>query len=349
MKERDDSSFSGEFSLKDIPITNNDVEKFRIILGSKDFVSIHINALNPIYINIKMHSFIKINELLQIYPEENIVFMCNKQVLYTPSNSNSLRISRSSINCSRNRNSSLSDSFKNEHMKNIKEEIINTDIIKPSKNEKIIFSTPINIQSSIEKELYNKNNGNNNNNNDAFLNNMKNYKKYKNENDESKRKFILFKWIYHFYLIVGIIILLHYISFINSEYYNNSSLYKWICILLIISLLYVGFIGIKNKNSNEQNFIFKKNNLFKINFFIFGITIISFVGLALVGNYFNFIKGQGVIGYLIGLIYIITLIVEALYIIYYDVIIDIISFEEIKNDNSGDNKNNLHIQLVDVN
>ena len=56
MKERDDSSFSGEFSLKDIPITNNDVEKFRIILGSKDFVSIHINALNPIYINIKIYN-----------------------------------------------------------------------------------------------------------------------------------------------------------------------------------------------------------------------------------------------------------------------------------------------------
>ena len=342
MKERDDSSFSGDYSLKDIQIADNDVEQFRLILGSKDFVSIHLNALNPIYINIEMHSFLKINQLIQVYPEENIVFMYNKQVLYTPSNS--LRISRSSINCSRNRNSSLSDSFKNENMKNIKEEIINTDI-NPSKNEKIIFSTPINIQSSIEKEKYN-----NNNNNDAFLNNVKNYQKYKNENDDSKRKFILFKWIYHFYLIVGIIILLHYISFINSEYYNNSSLYKWICILLIISLLYVGYIGIKNKNSNEQNFIFKKNNLFKINFFIFGITIISFVGLALVGNYFNFIKGQGIIGYLIGLIYIITLIVEALYIIYYDVIIDIISFEEIKNDNIGDNnKNNLNIQLVDVN
>ena len=346
MKERDDSSFSGDYSLKDIQIADNDVEQFRLILGSKDFVSIHLNALNPIYINIEMHSFLKINQLIQVYPEENIVFMYNKQVLYTPSNS--LRISRSSINCSRNRNSSLSDSFKNENMKNIKEEIINTDIIKPSKNEKIIFSTPINIQSSIEKEIYN-NKKFNNNNNDEFLNNIKNYQKYKNENDDSKRKFILFKWIYHFYLIVGIIILLHYISFINSEYYNNSSLYKWICILLIISLLYVGYIGIKNKNPNEQNFIFKKNNLFKINFFIFAITIISFVGLALVGNYFNFIKGQGIIGYLIGLIYIITLIVEALYIIYYDVIIDIISFEEIKNDNIGDNnKNNLNIQLVDV-
>ena len=345
MKERDDSSFSSEYSLKDIQITNNDVEQFRIILGSKDFVSIHINALNSIYINIKIHSFLKINQLLEIYPEENIVFIYNKQVLYTPSNS--LRISRSSINCSRNRNSSLSDSFKNENMKNIKEEIINTDIIKPSKNEKIIFSTPINIQSSIEKEIYNNNKYNDNNN--EFLNNVKNYQKYKNENDDSKRKFILFKWIYHFYLIVGIIILLHYISFIYSEYYNNSSLYKWICILLIISLLYVGYIGIKNKNPNEQNFIFKKNNLFKINFFIFAITIISFVGLALVGNYFNFIKGQGIIGYLIGLIYIITLIVEALYIIYYDVIIDILSFEEIKNDNIGEiNKNNLHIQLVDV-
>jgi hypothetical protein len=346
MKERDDSSFSGDYSLKDIQIADNDVEQFRLILGSKDFVSIHLNTLNPIYINIEMHSFLKINQLIQVYPEENIVFMYNKQVLYTPSNS--LRISRSSINCSRNRNSSLSDSFKNENMKNIKEEIINTDIIKPSNNEKIIFSTPINIQSSIEKEIYNNNKYNNNN--DEFLNNVKNYQKYKNENDDSKRKFILFKWIYHFYLIVGIIILLHYISFINSEYYNNSSLYKWICILLIISLLYVGYIGIKNKNSNEQNFIFKKNNLFKINFFIFAITIISFVGLALVGNYFNFIKGQGIIGYLIGLLYIITLIVEALYIIYYDVIIDILSFEEIKNDNIGEiNKNNLHIQLVDVN
>jgi len=365
MNEKDLSSISDDNSLKDIDITINEADQFRNILINRDFVTIHINSLIPNYININNHSFVKINKLLQSYPEDNVVFLYNKKVLVTATNS--FRLSRNSMNCSRNNNSSLSDSFNNEKLKHVRttrEEIINTDIRNPKPNnkifEKILFKSPINIQSSIEKEVIREKNGKNTNNNKddnvILNNNMKNLQKFnnnnmlKNNNKNSDRKvgnknLIIFKWLYHFYLIVGICLLLHYISFIFSEY--NSFFYKFICFLLIICLIYIGYIGIKNENSNNQNIFFNGDNIFWTNFFIFILTIISFIGLAIIGGYFEFIKSQGFFGYLICLIYIITLIVEAIYVIYYDVIIEEIFWE--KTNNSENNKNNLNIQLVDVN
>ena len=114
MNEKDLSSISDDNSLKDIDITINEADQFRNILINRDFVTIHINSLIPNYININNHSFVKINKLLQSYPEDNVVFLYNKKVLVTATNS--FRLSRNSMNCSRNNNSSLSDSFNNEKL-----------------------------------------------------------------------------------------------------------------------------------------------------------------------------------------------------------------------------------------
>lgn len=344
MKEKDDSSFSDECSINNIQISNNDIELFRKILCNREFITIHINTLIPNYIDLNMNSFLKINKFFQLNPEENIVFIYNKKILYTASNS--FRLSSSSIYNIRNQNSYLSDSSKIENFKNIVEETINTDIIKTKDDNNLNKNVnyPINIQSSIEKELYQDDN-NKNNTNSTFMNNMKNKQK-NNKRNENNKKFLLFKWIYHFYLIIGLIILLHYISFIFSKY-NYAAFYKYICFLLIVSLLYIGYRGQRIKNSNVHYLIFNENNLFWINFFIFIITIISAIGLVIVGGYFNFIKSQGIIGYLIFFVYLLALIVEAIYVIYYDIIIEEINSE--KNNDGLYGRDILNIQLVDVN
>ena len=343
MKEINERSFSEENSVKEMDMSYNKIIQFRTVLQNKDNVSIHFNKFDPLYISIKSYSFLKIIQMMESYPEDNIVFLYNNKILYTPRDS--LRLSKSSIN---KNNSSFSSSFKKENMKHIKEEIINTDIT-PEKDNIINNNNNNNLNENIIFE-------NNKTKEDIeYMNNLKNMQKMNNtkipdvEKEEiinRNKKFIIFKWIFHFYLIVGILILLHFITFCVSPY--NDYYYKWVCPALIISLIYVGFSGIKNRIPNEQNFILCKRNFFKTNFIIFILTIISFIALVSVGGYFQLIKEQGILGYLIVIIYIITLIIEAIYAIYYDVIIEEILLEK-QNNNIGDfNKNNLNIQLVDV-
>ena len=341
MKEINERSFSEENSVKEMDISYNKIMEFRKVLQNKDNISIHFNTFDPLYIGIKTYSFLTIMKMMESYPEDNIVFLCNNKILYTPRDS--LRLSKSSIN---NNHSSFSSSFKKENLKHIKEEIINTDITPKNDNDRISNNNNLNENIIIENI--------NNEEEIEYMNNLKNMKKMNNnklpdvEKEEiinRNKKFIIFKWIFHFYLIVGILILLHLISFLLSIY--NDYYYKWICAVLIISLLYVGAFGIKNEIPNEQNMLLCKRNLFRTNFCIFILTIISFVSLISVGGYFQFIKEQGIIGYLIVIIYIITVIVEGIYVIYYDIIIKEISLE--KENNIGDFNKYLDIQLVDVN
>ena len=342
MKEINERSFNEENSVKEMDISYNKIMQFRKVLQNKENVSIHFNKFDPLYIIIKSYSFLSIIQKMESYPEDNIVFLYNNKVLYTPRES--FRLSKSSIN---NNNSFLSNSFKNENMKHLKEEIINTDI--PLKIDNII-----NNNNNLNENIIIENDKNKEN--IEYMNNLKNMQKMNNtkQPDAKKeeiinrnKKFIIFKWIFHFYLIVGIIILLHFISFSLSPY--NDSYYKWVCTVLIVSLIYIGISGIRKGIPNDQSFFLCKRNFFKTTFFIFILTIISFISLVSIGGYFQFIKEQGILGYLIVIIYIITLIIEAIYAIYYDIIIEEIILEK-QNNNIGDfNKNNLNIQLVDVN
>ena len=55
---------------------------------------------------------------------------------------------------------------------------------------------------------------------------------------------VLFKWLYHFYIILSILTFCHYLTFIFSEY-TYAIFSKLIVIILILSLAFVGYIGIK--------------------------------------------------------------------------------------------------------
>ena len=363
MKEIDENSFDdNENSIKGKEITNNSIDNYRYIIQNKPTFLIHINKYNfETNININNYSFLKINQMIRAFPEENLVFICNQKILYTPrssiTDSRPSRNSKISSSSSRNHSSSVSSNFlrnnNNNNKKNLKEEIINTDIIDNNQNDNL------NID-----HLNNNNTKNDRIDDDEIIEHMRNMDQLRYKSEETKilkkeniinihnsfKKCVIFKWIFHFYLTVGIIIFLHYLTFIFSKY--NESYYKWLCIILVISLTYVGYFGIKYQkiNFDEKDFFFLGINLFWTNFIIFILTIFTMACLFYGGGQFLFIKSQGILGYFIVLIYLITIVVQAIYVIYYDVIIEVISSEEINNNNINKyNKNDINIQLVDVN
>ena len=342
MKENNEISFSEDYSIKNMNITNNEILQLRnILLDQNKIISINLKHKKS-YINIKSYSFSKINQLMASYPEENVAFLMDKKILFTPRNS--LGLSKSSIhsfNDNQENNSFSSSSFKFHTKKKIQEEIINTDK-KPNIDE-----------------IININNENNDNNdeieNTEFIKNLKNMQKLQSisknnniKNNNNNRKLVIFKWIFHFYLISGIILCLHYLSFIFSKY--NNYFYKWIGILLILSLIYVGYIGIKYGHTNIKYFILNGDNLFWTNFSLLILTILSLIAICLIGVDFEFINNQGFIGYLIVIIYIIIIFVESIYILYFDRIIEQISWDNVKKDdiNAANKSDNLQIQLIDI-
>jgi hypothetical protein len=376
MKEIDEnSSESDRNSLRDKKVTNNSVDKFRYIIQNKNDFLIRINKYNfeQINININNYSFLKINQMMKSFPEENVVFICDKKVLYTPRSSytssrpsKQSKSSSGSASGSSSKNVSSSSSFnssRNNNItknKNLKEEIINTDIPKQKKEFNSNLNNNLNIGTLNNKKT---NTNIDKMDDDELIQHMRNIDKLKLNSEETKiikkqnitsihnsyKKFIIFKWIFHFYLIVGIILFLHYLTFIYSKY--NESVYKWLCIILVILLLYVGFFGIKNQNLDEKYLFFFGLNLFRTNFIVFIITIINLIALLLAGGQFLFIKSQGIMGYLIVFIYLLTIFVQAIYVIYYDIIIEVVSLENSDNNKiiEGVNKNYLTIQLIDVN
>lgn len=344
MKEKDEN-----FSIKEKEINFDNVEEFRQVLKNKDQFTIHLTNFESIKININKVSYSKINKMLQTNPEENIHFYFNNKALKNSRNS----LSKSFIYRNRNSDSSFSSSLTIENDNNTKKEEINMDIKSP-KIDKVKNNSNIILNDNLLFES-----DENNNENDEYIkNNNKNIKKLITSNnseknspnqelDSNNRRFIIFKWIFHFYLIFGIIIFFHYISFIFSKY--NTYSYKWICILLIIILIYIGYIGIKNRISND-NYLLDKNRLLWANVLIFILTMINLIELALIGGNFKFINEQGIIGYLMIIIYIMALFVEVVFVMYYDIIIKEITLERFDKYSIEEiNKNNLNIQLVDSN
>jgi len=352
MKEKEENSFIDDFSMKEMDISKtSQADKYRQILGSKQFFKIHINKLysNSIYINMNINSYSKINQMCGAYPEEYICFMINKIELYTPSVSN--KFSQVSIISNKEEDSSFSNiKLTNSNRKSVKEEIINTDIKKSnttnfSKLSKLYSLNNEEDIDKIENEMNDIFSNNSNNENKGAL--LKN--KISNVKTSVDKKLVLFKWLYHYYIILSILIFLHYITFIFSDY-NYVIFYKWIAIVLIIFLAYVGYIGIKYKDEKAPLFIFNGNYLFWIHFLILILTILSFSSLLIAGGHFKFLSSQGILGYLISFIYIISLIIEGIYTLYYDVIIEEINFEKaINNKNiiNGYIDNKLNIQLTE--
>ena len=369
MKEKEENSYSEDYSSKELNITNNNIDKVRQIIDSKEYVRIHMHKLYSTYININISSYYQIIKMIESYPEENLYFLVNRTELYTPKGSfHFTKSSKSSIRNNKEEDSSFSlIKSQSSNKKSIKEEIINTDIIKPNTytppniNQILTFDggeeniDNIKIENEImvnnikNMQIFSENNDNNNSNN--IYNNkrisLKNKKKIKTSAD---KKLVIFKWLYHYYIILGILIFCHYITFLFSDY-NNANFYKIISILLIISLAFVGYIGIKYKYSKAPFFIFKKEYLFWVHFFILVLTIFSFSALLIAGGHFKFVSSQGILGYLISIIYLISLIIEAIYTLYYDVIIEEIIWDRNNNKMSQINEyidNKLNIQLTDI-
>ena len=323
----DNSNGSNIYSIKDIKIHHEIFPLFRKVIDSKDYFSIYIYRISKIYIYINKYSFFKISQMINAYPEENIVFKFHHKILLTPHEISKISIYSNS--------SSLSNSIIFENIEDI-DKTIDKKIDKEPMNNKI------ENYNSFENKKYTTNRTNLNNK-EIFID-----KKVKNNSSISniiKRKLFLFKWIYHFYLISGIVIFFHYISFIVSEY-NYISFYKYMCIVLIICLLYIGYSGVKNLNFKSRNYNYIKNDLFWINFIILILTMITFIGLGLVGRHFQFVRKQGLIGYLIFIVYLALIIVEAIYILYFDIINNEIYYICPLNDNKI---NELSIQLYNIN
>ena len=357
MKEKEENSYNEDFSIKELNVSNTHVENYRQILYSKEYVKIHINKSDSdyIYINMNISSYIKINKMLKSYPEENVCFLFNKNELYTPRES--IGFSQGSIISKKDEDCSFSSiKIQSSNKKSVKEEIINTDIVKSNTYDfsKLNKLLPLNNEENIdnikiENEIMENNIKNtklfspnfNNDNNRPLLKNKINIK------TSADKKLVLFKWLYHYYLILSILIFLHYITFIFSDY-NYVLFYKWIAIALIISLAYVGYIGIKYKDEKAPLFIFNERYLFWIHFLILILTIFSFSALLTVGGHFKFVSSQGFLGYLICFIYLISLIIEGIYSLYYDVIIDEINWDKNKNKINEYTDNKLNIQLTEL-
>ena len=325
-------SNSNNDSINDMKINNDNMIEFRRIISFKNSFIIHINNNNLIYIEIHRYSFNKINHYINSNPEEYIVFLFNKKAIYTPFCS--CKFSRNKYSISRNNSSSLS-------------ECSNIESIVQMRKENV-YKNKRKSEDNIDNDYYILNNKNNKekeseNNLINYLNNI-----LKNIcNNIIIKRYIFFKRIYYIYLITGIIILLHYITFIFSDY-NNVSFYKFIGIIFIMSLIFIGYIGIKKNyitlNIQEYNYI--RNYLFWINFLILTLSMTSFIGLGLIGNKFKFVKSQGIFGYFIVFLYATVIITEIIYILYFDIINKEIIIHSTNKENNKINE--LSVQLFDM-
>ena len=361
MKEKDEDSYSEDCVTNQLDVTSNNVDKFRQILDSKEQVTININHPFQLYININIISYLKIIQMLELYPEERILFLVNEKKFY--SQKSMIKFSESDNNSSNLSDKEENSSFntiklKNMKKKKLKEEIINTDIIKPK-----TFNSPFNINFitvgneenidniQIENEIMINNIKNmqlfSHNPNGNKITNTKIPKKIKTSAD---KKLVLFKWLYHFYIILSIIIFFHLFTLIFSKY-DYAKYYKVFSLLLIASLAVVGYVGIKYKYTKPPIFIFNGRYLFWVHFFILVLTILNFTSLLLAGGQLKLIKTQGFLGYFMSFIYLISLFIESIYTLYYDVIIEEINWDR---NNHNTNKindyinNQLNIQLTEI-
>ena len=372
MKENDENSYSDENQTEQLNITSNNINIYREILNSRDNLKINLEKSNPFSdnININISSYLAIIQMLQEYPENYIKFIYKEAKFVTSNKSLKFSNTNSSFINSKEDDESFSQNSK----KNIvKEEIIDTDIIKtntfgPKNNnylnvnnnneeniDNIQIEEEIMINNIKNVQLFSTNpnaipNANTNINSNKNINN--NILKSKKINKTSAdKKLVLFKWIYHFYIILSIIFFLHYLTVIFSDY-KYSQFYKFMALSLIICLALIGYIEIKYKYVQPPFFIFRGKYLFWLHFLILVLTILSFCGLLLTGGKFKLIKNQGIFGYIMALIYLISLFIESYYCLYYDVIIEEINWDR---NNSNNNKmndyieNNLNIQLTEIN
>ena len=370
MKESVENSFSDANLTDQLEVESNNINPYREILNSREYLSINLKHFkNSNNININITSYLIIIQMLQEYPEKIVKFIFKEKKLSYSNKHLNFSNSNSSILNNKEESSSFSMiKLQSSKKKKLKEEIINTDIMQTKTYEGNINNNlfKLDIDNNSEKM---QNENEKEKEEEKIINNIKNIQLFsanpntkKNNNEHiiktkkinnktsADKKLVLFKWIYHFYIILSIIIFVHYLTFIFSDY-NYSNFYKISSLALIICSAFVGYIKIKYKYTNPPFFLFKENYLFWIHFFILILTILSLSGFLLAGGKFKFIKSQGIFGYLIALVYIISLIIESFYCLYYDAIIEEINWERNNNNVNKMNDyidNNLNIQLTEI-
>ena len=380
--DQNDICFSDNNQTEQLDISSNYINIYREILNSREYLKINFNN-NFDNININLSSYLSIIQMLQEYPESYIKFIFKEEKFFASNKVLNFSNSNSSIH---NIKEDDSNYLQSSNKKILEEELIDTDIMKSNtfagKNNNFLnlnneenndnnnnnkkeeeeimtnnikkmqlFSTNQNIDANININT----NIDTNTNINTKINNKKSILKTKNAKNMNKttvdKKLVLFKWIYHFYIILSIIILIHYLTYIFSVY-NYTNFYKITSLSLIICLALVGYIEIKYKYNQVPYFIFRGKYLFWIHFLILILTILSFSGFLLTGGKFKFINSQGIFGYIIALIYIIALFIQSYYCLYYDVIIEEINRDINNNNNNKMNDfidNNLNIQLTEIN
>ena len=342
MRERDSlTSKDDDFEIQNLHIDQAEIEKYRQIIKNREYFSIHLNKLLPSYININKYSYLKINFMNQTFPEENINFLYEEKVFYTPRNS--FRISSGSSN-------SISSVRKSISSKNTEElESFLHQYIPDKENQangKIKKNHNIFLENNISTEPGNIDSKN-------IANNImsKEISEDINQRLINKKKFRFYKYLYHFYFCDSLVILVHLITFIFSSSYGNISIFLCSCILLIISMLFIGYKGLFeiSKNNNMRytklnNIFFNNKNFFWTNFVIFFLSIITFISL--VFGHKKFITSQSIIGFLFVLVYLITLFVEIIFLLYFDIINRDVLAEVGTNQNYYINEMNINLPLL---
>jgi len=262
------------FEFLDIQTNKVETKKYSYVLSNKEFLKIRFENLKPL--KIKKYSFYKIMSLVEMYPEENILFLYEKPSL------ENLKINSTSFNLN-NDNNNIINNEKSEAFKKIQQSI------------------EINEGNYNQKYLMNK-----------YL--MK-----------------FFKYIYYIYIILGLIILIHLIFYILSDYFNIC-LYIFTCFILLIFIFYLSYIGIYKYNGfekindeiNEDDMNKYKNLIYKLNNGIFVLTLINILIIHFkkleTEQLFNYIKDYM---WLMNLINLLILFVSALAIIFFDKLNDV--------------------------
>ena len=237
MKESVENSFSDANLTDQLEVESNNINPYREILNSREYLSINLKHFkNSNNININITSYLIIIQMLQEYPEKIVKFIFKEKKMSYSNKHLNFSNSNSSILNNKEESSSFSMiKLQSSKKKKLKEEIINTDILQTKTYEGNInnnlFKLDIdnnseNIQLENEKEkekekiinnikniqLFSTNQNTKNNNNEHII------KTKKINKTSADKKLVLFKWIYHFYIIFSIIIFVHYLTFIFSDY-----------------------------------------------------------------------------------------------------------------------------------
>ena len=237
-----DICFSDNNQTEQLDISSNYINIYREILNSREYLKINFNN-NFDNININLSSYLSIIQMLQEYPESYIKFIFKEEKFFASNKVLNFSNSNSSIH---NIKEDDYNYLQSSNKKILEEELIDTDIMKSNtfagKNNNFLnlnneenndnnnnnkkeeeeimtnniknmqlFSTNQNIDANININT----NIDTNTNINTKINNKKSILKTKNAKNMNKttvdKKLVLFKWIYHFYIILSIIILIHYL------------------------------------------------------------------------------------------------------------------------------------------